>query len=98
MNEDEVIYNTVKEAKALLKYEDLPDAVQKLHDEVYNYDEFLINEINKQVASIKHNKIEPNYSKIIRSIHKRYKYKLDLYLQIFLILMQGKFKLDNMVD
>ena len=98
MNEDEVIHDTVKEAKALLKYEDLPDAVQKLHDEVYNYDEFLINEINKQVASIKYNGIEPDYLKIIKSIHKRYKYKLDLYLQIFLILMHGKFKLDNMVD
>jgi len=98
MDKDKLVHDTMVQLKSLLKYDDCVDNVRRLHDDVFNYDVLFISEINKVVDSLKHQGFEPDYMKIIKNIHKRHRYKLDLYLQVFLLLMHGGAQLDLMDD
>ncbi len=95
-DKNNIIRDTNKKVKQLLNYDDMPSAIEKLQNDVMNYDKLLIEEVKKRADSLIHRGIEPDYIKIIEKVHKKYKVKLDLYLKVFLIVMQGKAELDMM--
>jgi len=58
------------------------DVIPKLEFIVFsveNYDKAFLDELQKQVASLKHKNKEIDYLKIIKRIHKKYKFMFDIY-------------------
>lgn len=62
--------------------DDIIPKLEHIVSSVENYDEVFIDELEKHIASLEHQNKEIDYSKIIKKIHKKYKYMFDIYKSI----------------
>jgi len=93
---EEIVSDTMRRINKLIGQEEIGDAVEKLSNDVRNYDKLLISEINKRVEALKHRGIEPDYEKIIKSVHKKFRFKLELFNSIYTSMMKASLFMEHL--
>jgi len=70
-----------------------PIDTSELENFIDNYDVYLSKEFIKQIKTLEHQNIKPDYNKIVTNIHRKFKAKYKLYLEIKLLQLEMNWKM-----